>query len=113
MFVYDTSNVTSFSNLKQWLSDAEKYTKDDVKKLIVANVKAPRAVDQAQAKTFFANAKLPYAEADAATAGTVQAAFETIVRSLWSKAAAPAGKPAPAPAPKEEKKKGGLFGRKK
>ncbi|KAH3766796.1 rab family GTPase [Pelomyxa schiedti] len=87
VLVFDTTRAATFEGLSTWLAEADKYTKDDVKKLVVGNVRpaTPREVDPAQVTAFANSTRVNVVDADPAQPASVTAAFESVVRSLWSK----------------------------
>ena len=51
--VYDTTDIDSFNNVKQWLNEIDRYASDNVNKLLVGNkcdLTANRAVTYETAK---------------------------------------------------------------
>jgi Ras-related protein Rab-1A len=54
--VYDITDMESFNNVKQWLSEIDKYANDSVRKLLVGNkcdLAESRVVDTAVAQVTF------------------------------------------------------------
>lgn len=58
--VYDTTDMETFTNLKQWLEEISRYACDNVNKLLVGNkcdLTDKRAVDENTAKVSIYNIK--------------------------------------------------------
>lgn len=53
--VYDITNMDSFDHVKHWLTEIERYTSDNVNKILVGNkcdLAEKRAVEQQMAKVY-------------------------------------------------------------
>lgn len=81
IIVYDVTDMDSFNNVKQWLSEIDKYASDNVSKLLVGNkcdLTEKRAVDQQMAKSFADELGIPFLETSAKDASNVEQAFLTM-----------------------------------
>jgi len=81
IIVYDVTDMDSFNNVKQWLSEIDKYASDNVSKLLVGNkcdMAEKRVVDQQMAKSFADELGIPFLETSAKDASNVEQAFLTM-----------------------------------
>nr|ABY85791.1 GTPase Rab1 [Larix kaempferi] len=81
IIVYDVTDMDSFNNVKQWLSEIDKYASDSVSKLLVGNkcdMTEKRVVDQQMAKSFADELGIPFLETSAKDASNVEQAFLTM-----------------------------------
>ena len=72
------TDLESFNNVKQWLSEIDRYASESVNKLLVGNksdLTAKRAVDYATAKAFADEIGIPFLETSAKNASNVEQAF--------------------------------------
>eukprot|EP00698_Gefionella_okellyi_P007265 TRINITY_DN1764_c0_g1_i1.p1 TRINITY_DN1764_c0_g1~~TRINITY_DN1764_c0_g1_i1.p1 ORF type:complete len:204 (+),score=44.61 TRINITY_DN1764_c0_g1_i1:73-684(+) len=82
--VYDVTDAESFSNVKQWLAEIDRYASDSVNKLLVGN-KADipkKAVDTATAEEFAKQLDIPFIETSAKNATNVEKAFTTMATEI-------------------------------
>jgi len=82
--VYDVTDAESFSNVKQWLAEIDRYASDSVNKLLVGN-KADipkKAVDTATAEEFAKQLDIPFIETSAKNATNVEKAFITMASEI-------------------------------
>jgi len=93
--VYDTTEMESFNNVKQWLHEIDRYATEGVNKLLVGNKSdliAKRQVDTATAKDLADSLSIPFLETSAKSAENVERAFMTMAGEIKSRmAAAPTG----------------------
>ncbi len=84
IIVYDVTDRDSFSNVKAWLGEIERYATESVDKLIVGNKsdKPDRAVETAEAKHFADEIGLPFIETSAKTGEHVEAAFMKMAENI-------------------------------
>jgi len=75
--VYDVTDQVSFTNVKQWLQEIERYAQENVNKLLVGNKcdLATRKVDFNTAKEFADSEGIPFLETSAKQATNVERAF--------------------------------------
>jgi Ras-related protein Rab-1A len=76
--VYDTTDLESFNNVKQWLHEIDRYASENVNKLLVGNksdLTAKRAVSFDQAKEFADSLGIEFIETSAKNSTNVEKAF--------------------------------------
>lgn len=76
--VYDTTDLESFNNVKQWLHEIDRYASDNVNKLLVGNksdLTSKRAVSFDQAKEFADSLGIEFIETSAKNSTNVEKAF--------------------------------------
>lgn len=76
--VYDTTDLESFNNVKQWLHEIDRYASDNVNKLLVGNksdLTTKRAVSFDQAKEFADSLGIEFVETSAKNSTNVEKAF--------------------------------------
>ncbi|KAI9072624.1 hypothetical protein K1719_045420 [Acacia pycnantha] len=77
IIVYDVTDQESFNNVKQWLSEIDRYASDNVNKLLVGNkcdLKENRVVSYNTAKAFADEIGIPFLETSAKDATNVEQA---------------------------------------
>ena len=105
--VFDVTDQESFSNVKQWLHEIDKYAPANVKKLLVGNkcdLASKRAVPTEQAAKFAEGLGLEYLETSAKSTLNVEKAFTAIAREVASSDKVDAEPPAPTPELSEEQR---------
>jgi Ras-related protein Rab-1A len=78
IIVYDVTDHESFTNVKTWLSEIERYASDTVNKLLVGNkcdLTNKKVVDYETAKDFADKVEMPFLETSAKLATNVESAF--------------------------------------
>ncbi|KAK1267103.1 Ras-related protein RIC1 [Acorus gramineus] len=83
--VYDVTDQESFNNVKQWLSEIDRYASESVNKLLVGNksdLAANRAVSYETAKAFADEIGIPFLETSAKDATNVEQAFMTMAAEI-------------------------------
>jgi len=83
--VYDITDRTSFSNVKQWLGEIERYACSSVNRLLVGNkadLNEKRAVTHQEAKEFSDSLGISFLEASAKSSQNVEATFVTLTRQI-------------------------------
>ena len=109
--VFDVTDQESFSNVKQWLHEIDKYAPANVKKLLVGNkcdLASKRAVPTEQAAEFAESLGVEYLETSAKSALNVEKAFTTMASEIrkWMQS-----QPAPAAQTKVNIGKGQAIGK--
>jgi len=99
IIVYDVTDADSFNNVKQWLSEIDRYACEGVNKLLVGNkcdLVQKKAVDYDVAKAFADSLDIPFLETSAKNATNVEKAFLTMAAEIKNRIANQApNKPAP------------------
>ena len=83
--VYDTTDKASFTNVKQWLAEIERYACSSVNKLLVGNkndLPQNRAVSTEEAQKFADEMGIELIETSAKTATNVQESFMKMARQI-------------------------------
>mmetsp|Transcript_12006 Transcript_12006/g.48360 ORF Transcript_12006/g.48360 Transcript_12006/m.48360 type:complete len:205 (+) Transcript_12006:122-736(+) len=86
--VYDVTDQASFSNVKQWLQEIDRYACENVNKLLVGNkcdLTTKKVVDYNTAKEFADGLGIPFLETSAKTATNVEEAFITMSKEICSR----------------------------
>ncbi|CAA6660218.1 unnamed protein product [Spirodela intermedia] len=81
IIVYDVTEMESFNNVKQWLSEIDRYANDSVCKLLVGNkcdLVEDKVVDTEKAKAFADELGIPFLETSAKDSINVEQAFLTM-----------------------------------
>ncbi|KAL5214709.1 hypothetical protein ABZP36_003861 [Zizania latifolia] len=76
--VYDITDMESFNNVKQWMSEIDKYANDSVCKLLVGNkcdLSESRVVETAVAQAYADEIGIPFLETSAKESINVEEAF--------------------------------------
>jgi len=90
--VYDCTDQESFSNLKQWLEEIDRYACDSVNKLLVGNksdLNTKKVVDYSTAKEYADHLKIPFIETSAKSASNVEQAFMTMAAEIKNRVGPP------------------------
>ncbi|CAF2128690.1 unnamed protein product [Rotaria magnacalcarata] len=93
IIVFDLTNLESFDNIKNWLTEIERNGPEDVKKLLVGNkcdLASERVVDYAKAKKFADSLHISYIETSAKGSSNVEPIFQTLITEIPSKNESPA-----------------------
>ncbi|KAJ1413361.1 ras related protein PiYpt1 [Ochromonadaceae sp. CCMP2298] len=83
--VYDTTDLESFNNVKQWLHEIDRYASENVNKLLVGNksdLTSKRAVSYEQAKEFADSLGIAFIETSAKSSTNVEKAFMTMASQI-------------------------------
>ena len=92
--VYDITNADSFNNVKRWLTEIDKYARENVNKLLVGNksdlgeIDAEtrlRQVTQQKGKEFAEALDIPFLETSAKTGTFVDTAFLMMAHEIKNK----------------------------
>ncbi|RCV15608.1 hypothetical protein SETIT_3G070400v2 [Setaria italica] len=81
IIVYDVTDMESFNNIKQWLSEIDRYASDNLCKLLVGNkcdLVDSKVVDTEKAKAFADSLGIPFIETSAKESINVEEAFLTM-----------------------------------
>ncbi|KAF6981734.1 hypothetical protein CFC21_000192 [Triticum aestivum] len=90
IIVYDVTDRESFNNVKQWLSEIDRYASDSVCKLLVGNkcdLVDSKVVDTEEAKAFAESLGMNFLETSAKEAINVETAFLTMSSEIKNKMA--------------------------
>ncbi|XP_060187910.1 GTP-binding protein YPTM2-like [Lycium barbarum] len=90
MIVYDVTDQVSFNNVKQWLSEIDRYASDNVNKLLVGNkcdLTAQKVVSTETAQAFADEIGIPFMETSAKSATNVEQAFMAMAASIKNRMA--------------------------
>jgi Ras-related protein Rab-1A len=94
--VYDITDVDSFNNVKQWLSEIDRYASENVDKLLVGNksdLEPNRQVTKAMAQEFADSLNVKCIETSAKESSHVDEAFRSMAFTIMSRLEkVPAGK---------------------
>ncbi|KAK9149433.1 hypothetical protein Scep_008190 [Stephania cephalantha] len=88
--VYDVTDLESFNNVKQWLSEIDRYASENVNKLLVGNkcdLVGNRAVSYETAKAFADEIGIPLLETSAKDSTNVEQAFMTMAAEIKNRMA--------------------------
>lgn len=83
--VYDVTDQESFTNVKQWLQEIDRYASENVNKLLVGNkcdLTTKKVVDYTTAKEYAESLKVPFLETSAKNATNVEQAFMTMAAEI-------------------------------
>jgi len=76
--VYDTTDLESYNNVKQWLHEIDRYANDNVNKLLVGNksdLSSKRAIEFTHAQEYAESLGIEFIETSAKNATNVEKAF--------------------------------------
>ncbi|KAG2360867.1 P-loop containing nucleoside triphosphate hydrolase protein [Suillus spraguei] len=76
--VYDVTDNDTFTNVKQWLQEIDRYASEGVNKLLVGN----KMVEYSVAKEFADQLTIPFLETSAKNATNVEQAFLTMAKQI-------------------------------
>jgi len=85
IIVYDVTDNESFNNVKQWLSEIERYACEGVTKLLVGNkndLTGKKVVAAETAKAFAEKTNIQFLETSAKNATNVETAFLTMAQEI-------------------------------
>lgn len=88
--MYDVTDAESFSNVKQWMSEIDRYASEHVNKLLVGNkcdLASKKAVEYDTAKAFADHLDIPFLETSAKNATNVEKAFLTMAAEIKNRIA--------------------------
>ncbi|CAM0958697.1 unnamed protein product [Alopecurus aequalis] len=90
IIVYDVTDMESFNNVKQWLSEIDRYASDSVCKLLVGNkcdLVDSKVVDTEEAKAFAESLGMTFLETSAKESINVETAFLTMSSEIKNRMA--------------------------
>ncbi|CAG9789083.1 unnamed protein product [Diatraea saccharalis] len=99
IIVYDCTDQDSFSNVKQWLEEIDRYACDNVNKLLVGNkcdLTTKKVVDYTTANQYAEQLGIPFLETSAKNSTNVEQAFMTMAAEIKARVGPPTGGAAPA-----------------
>ena len=94
MLVYDVTDLESFTNVKQWLNEIDRYASDGVNRLLVGNkcdLTKRKAVDYQTAREFADRLEMSFIEASAKASTNVEKAFLVLTSEIKQRMAAKGG----------------------
>uniref|UniRef100_A0A6A7G701 Ras-related protein Rab-1A n=1 Tax=Hirondellea gigas TaxID=1518452 RepID=A0A6A7G701_9CRUS len=95
--VYDMTDMESFKNVRNWLSEIERFASESVNTLLVGNkcdLIAKRSVEESAAQEFAKSMQMPFLETSAKDAQNVEQAFLTMAAQIKNRMASqPTAKP--------------------
>lgn len=83
--VYDVTDNESFTHVKQWLTEIDRYASEGVNKLLVGNksdLTGKKVVEYSVAKEFADQLNIPFLETSAKNATNVEQAFLTMAKQI-------------------------------
>ncbi|KAI0313073.1 GTP-binding protein ypt1 [Amylostereum chailletii] len=83
--VYDVTDNDTFTNVKQWLQEIDRYASEGVNKLLVGNksdLTSKKVVEYSVAKEFADQLTIPFLETSAKNATHVEQAFLTMAKQI-------------------------------
>jgi len=83
--VYDVTDNDTFTNVKQWLQEIDRYASEGVNKLLVGNksdLTPKKVVEYSVAKEFADQLSIPFLETSAKSATNVEQAFLTMAKQI-------------------------------
>ncbi|KAG9318267.1 GTP-binding protein ypt1 [Chiua virens] len=82
---YDVTDNDTFTNVKQWLQEIDRYASEGVNKLLVGNksdLTSKKVVEYSVAKEFADQLSIPFLETSAKNATNVEQAFLTMAKQI-------------------------------
>ncbi|KAL4705601.1 hypothetical protein ACJJTC_012848 [Scirpophaga incertulas] len=98
IIVYDCTDQDSFSNVKQWLEEIDRYACDNVNKLLVGNkcdLTTKKVVDYTTANQYAEQLGIPFLETSAKNSTNVEQAFMTMAAEIKARVGPPTAGAAP------------------
>ncbi|KAF8558460.1 ras-domain-containing protein [Imleria badia] len=83
--VYDVTDNDTFTNVKQWLQEIDRYASEGVNKLLVGNksdLTSKKVVEYSVAKEFADQLTIPFLETSAKNSTNVEQAFLTMAKQI-------------------------------
>ncbi|RDX41020.1 GTP-binding protein ypt1 [Lentinus brumalis] len=85
IMVYDVTDAETFSNVKGWMQEIERYASETVKKLIIGNksdLVEKKVVEYSVAKEFADSLSIPFIETSAKNSTNVEEAFTMMAKTV-------------------------------
>ncbi|TBU29338.1 GTP-binding protein ypt1 [Dichomitus squalens] len=85
IMVYDVTDGETFSNVKGWMQEIERYASEGVKKLIIGNksdLVEKKVVEYSLAKDFADTLSIPFIETSAKNSTNVEEAFSLLAKTI-------------------------------
>ncbi|KAH9914488.1 GTP-binding protein ypt1 [Epithele typhae] len=85
IMVYDVTDGETFSNVKGWLQEIDRYASEGVKKLIIGNksdLVEKKVVEYSMAKEFADQLSIPFVETSAKNSTNVDEAFSMMAKTI-------------------------------
>ncbi|EJF56281.1 GTP-binding protein ypt1 [Dichomitus squalens] len=85
IMVYDVTDGETFSNVKGWMQEIERYASEGVKKLIIGNksdLVEKKVVEYSLAKDFADTVSIPFIETSAKNSTNVEEAFSLLAKTI-------------------------------
>ncbi|KAI0823868.1 GTP-binding protein ypt1 [Trametes gibbosa] len=85
IMVYDVTEAETFSNVKGWITEIERYASEGVKKLIIGNksdLVERKVVEYSVAKEFSDSLSIPFIETSAKNSTNVEEAFSLMAKTI-------------------------------
>ena len=95
-----TRHTETFSNVKGWMQEIERYASEDVKKLIIGNksdLVEKKVVEYSVAKEFADSLSIPFIETSAKNSTNVEEAFTMMAKTIKDEYVFPSLVPLPRP----------------
>lgn len=86
--VYDVTDQESYTNVKTWLNEIDRFASENVNKLLVGNkcdLVSKKVVDRSTAEDFANSLNIPFLETSAKTNANVEQAFMTMASEIKSR----------------------------
>ena len=88
MITYDVTNLDSFTNVREWVREVQRYAREDANKLLVGNkndLVDRRVVEFDQGQALANKLGMPFLETSAKTAENVEKAFFTMALEIQTR----------------------------
>ncbi|OJT06248.1 GTP-binding protein ypt1 [Trametes pubescens] len=92
IMVYDVTEQETFSNVKGWITEIERYASEGVKKLIIGNksdLVERKVVEYSVAKEFADSLSIPFIETSAKNSTNVEEAFTLMAKTIKDECVTP------------------------
>merc|ERR1712060_833624 len=91
IIVYDVTDKESYSNVKHWMAEIDKYASEQVNKLLIGNkcdLSSKKVVSYDEAKEFADSLNINFMETSAKNAHNVEQAFQAMAAEIKGRVAA-------------------------